>query len=157
MTDEKQILRTHGDSVRIEVIGRPRTKGSMRPVHVKVKPGVCRVALTESGEYSKPWKDEMIRAIRAQCAIGRTGWPVIVDATFRFERLSSTDADLDWPTREKGAYAHGDVDKLVRNALDALTQSGLIQDDALVVGGSSIKRFCTDGELPGVTLLVSVA
>lgn len=141
----------------IDVVGRPMTKGSMRPVHVKVKPGVCRVALTESGEYSKPWKNEMIRAIRAQAEIRRDAGPVFVDTEFRFERLAASDQRMDWPTREKGTYAHGDVDKLQRNVLDALTQAGLILDDALVVGGVALKRFCNEGEAPGVTIVVRPA
>ena len=143
--------------VRIEVIGRPRTKGSLAPVHVRVAPGKCRVTLKESGKYSVAWKDEMIRAVREQCEIGRYPHPVVVDTFFRFERLCLPDQAMPWPTREKGEFAHGDEDKLRRNALDALTQSGLILDDALVIGGSAPKRWCENGEKPGVIIKVRAA
>lgn len=152
----KQIL-SESSSVRIEVIGRPRTKGSLVPVHVRVAPGRCRVSLKESGEYSVPWKNEMIRAIRSACEVSRFDGAVVVDTFFRFERLCEPDAVLPWPTREKGTYAHGDEDKLRRNALDALTQSGLILDDALVMDGRSPKRWCLPGERPGVIIVVRAA
>lgn len=140
--------------VRIEVIGRPRTKGSLIPQHVRVAPGKCRVTLKESGEYSVAWKNEMIRAVRVACEIGRYPHPVVVDTFFRFERLCLPDQSMPWPTREKGEFAHGDEDKLRRNALDALTQSGLIFDDALVIGGRTLKRWCGVGEAPGVVIKV---
>lgn len=147
---EKQSLAD--GSVRIEVIGRPRTKGSLVPEHKKIAPGKCRVTLKESGEYSVPWKNEMIRAIRNQCTVNRYPHAVVVDTFFRFERLCLPDQAMPWPTREKGEYAHGDEDKLRRNALDALTQSGLIFDDALVIGGRPYKRWCRNGEKPGVII-----
>ena len=149
----KQAL-TNESSVRIEVIGRPRTKGSLIPDHVKLGGGRCRVSLKESGEYSAPWKREMIRAIRASCEVSRFEGAVAVDTFFRFERLCLPDRTMDWPTRAEGTYAHGDEDKLRRNVLDALTQSGLIRDDALVIGGSTLKRWCQPGEQPGVTIIV---
>lgn len=144
-------------AVSIEAFGRPRTKGSLKPVHVKLGPGRCRVSLTESGEYAAAWKNTMIRAIREQCVIGRFAGAVQVDTFFRFERLCRPDFDLPWPTRSAGEYAHGDEDKLRRNALDALTQSGLILDDALVIGGSTLKRWCDTGEQAGVIIAVRVA
>lgn len=152
----KQIL-SESSSVRIEVIGRPRTKGSLVPDHVKIAPSRCRVSLKESGEYSVPWKREMIRAIRGTCEVMRYPGAVVVDTFFRFERLCAPDFDMPWPTREKGEFAHGDEDKLRRNALDALTQSGLILDDALVMDGRSPKRWCLPGERPGVIIVARAA
>lgn len=150
----KQVLGANGASVMIDVSGRPRTKGSLKPVHVKMGPGKCRVSLTESGEYATPWKRTMIAAIKAACVVDRWPGPVVVDTFFRFERLCLPDQDMPWPTRAEGTYAHGDEDKLRRNALDALTQSGLILDDALVIGGSTLKRWCADDERAGVTIIV---
>jgi Holliday junction resolvase RusA-like endonuclease len=137
--------------------GRPRTKGSLKPVHVKMGAGRCRVSLTESGEYATAWKQAMIAAIRAACECVRWPGSVRVDTFFRFERLCVPDQEMPWPTREKGEYAHGDEDKLRRNALDALTQSGLILDDALVIGGEVWKRWVRDEELPGVLIVVTPA
>src|SRR4051812_43484465 len=160
--------------VRVFVPGRPRTKGSMRPVHVKMSgQGRCRVSLTESGEYSIAWKKTMIAALRAECVCA--AWPgaVVVDTFFRFDasagqerrreapRLESgidgaANPDL-WPVESAGAYAHGDEDKLRRNVLDALTQSGLIADDCLVVGGTTLKQFTQPGEEQGVLIYVRPA
>jgi Holliday junction resolvase RusA-like endonuclease len=152
-----------GGRVVIDVIGRPRTKGSLIPVHTKIAPGKCRVSLKESGEYSEAWKKTMIRAVRSQCEVARYAGAVRVDTFFRFARICLPDQSMAWPVREKGEFAHGDEDKLRRNALDALTQSGLIADDSLVVGGSTWKRYvqldesihATESE--GVTIVVSVA
>lgn len=163
---------TSESGVRVFVPGRPRTKGSMRPVHVKMGPGRCRVSLTESGEHSIAWKKTMIKALRAECLCA--AWPgaVVVDTFFRFDASAGQERkrgaalhegetwpgrpDL-WPVESAGAYAHGDEDKLRRNVLDALTQSGLIADDCLVVGGSTMKRFTMAGEEQGVVIDVRPA
>jgi Holliday junction resolvase RusA-like endonuclease len=127
--------------VSLFVPGRPRTKGSLKPVHIRMGAGRCRVSLTESGEYAAKWKQTMMAAVRAACVCERYAGAVRVDTFFRFEKLCVPDQALPWPTRETGEYAHGDEDKLRRNALDALTQSGLIFDDSLVVGGQNWKRW----------------
>lgn len=159
-----------GTGVQVFVPGRPRTKGSLKPVHIRSGAGRCRVSLTESGEYAIAWKKTMIKAIRAACACERWPGPVRVDTFFRFERLTlaetagesllkSGEDAWPWPTRETGEYAHGDEDKLRRNALDALTQSGLIFDDALVIGGQNWKRYCRldTTEPAGVLIVVTPA
>lgn len=162
MSDEssKQVLGVSwlGAPIRIEVFGRPRTKGSLRPIHMKIGPGRCRVSLTEDGEYSTPWKNEMIRAIRNQCEMTRYAGPVVIDCYFRFEKLASQvrRGEL-WPVAKSGATAHGDEDKLRRNVLDALVQAGLILDDCLSVGGQTFKRYADVGERPGVLIKVQPA
>lgn len=146
-----------GGGVRIEAIGRPRTKGSLKPIHTKLGNGRCKVVLTESGEYSAAWKREVIRAIRAQCEVTRYAAAVVVDRSFRFERLCVPDETLPWPTRVSGEWAHGDSDKLSRLVLDSLTQSGLLADDSNVVGGVEGKRWCRPGEPAGVIVKVRPA
>lgn len=155
----KQVLSAGGAGVKLFVSGRPRTKGSLKPVHRKVGPGRCAVALTEDGRYSEPWKRAMIAGIRAQCAIGKFPGAVVVDLFFRFDRLCAPDDAMPWPTREQGEFAHGDEDKLRRNALDALTQSGLLADDSLSVGGANWKRWTRPeaGEQCGVLIRVRAA
>jgi hypothetical protein len=114
----------------------------------------------------------MIKALRLACEC--RAWPgaVLVDTFFRFDASAGQERkrgaalregeiwpghpDL-WPVESAGAYAHGDEDKLRRNVLDALTQSGLIADDALVVGGSTLKRFTMPGEVQGVDIRVRPA
>jgi hypothetical protein len=144
-------------SVRIDVAGRPRTKGSLVPVHQRASAGTCRVSLKESGEYSVAWKHEMVRAIRGACRVERFPGEVVVDTFFRFEKLCLPDQDMAWPTRVSGEFAHGDEDKLRRNVLDALTQSGLILDDSNVVGGQCWKRWAMADESAGVLIRVHPA
>ncbi len=153
------------------VPGRPRTKGSLKPMHTPGRGGrKCRVGLTEDHALSTPWKNTMIKAIR----LAMRGTPdgavvspvapyveaVEVHAFYRFEQERSVAArtlgqvvpshDTPWPTDGE----IGDEDKLRRNVLDALTQSGLIADDRLVIGGSNWKRWCEPGEQSGVQIVV---
>lgn len=152
----KQHLGVNGSRVRVDVSGRPRTKGSMAPKHIKVAPGICKVALTESGKYSAPWKRAMIAAVRAACVVERYPGAVVIDCFFRFDRLCAPDSSLDWPTREGGEYGHGDEDKLRRNVLDALVQAGLILDDSLSAGGLTWKRWARPEAGEGCGVLIKV-
>jgi Holliday junction resolvase RusA-like endonuclease len=147
-----------GDSgVRVWVPGRSRTKGSLKPVHQRGMAGKpCKVWLREDGEYSEGWKRRMIDWIRAACECRQYAGPVEVHAFFRFEPsaegpgLTRDQVDTPWPTGRQ----YGDEDKLRRNLLDALTQSALLADDSLVVGGQTWKRFCREGEEAGVMFVV---
>lgn len=139
-----------GGPVTIWVPGRARTKGSLKPVHIRTGAGQCKVVLREDGEFSVAWKRAMIAAIRAQALCARWPHAVRVDLTFVFEREGGDVSP--WPT----GHQYGDVDKLERNALDALTQSGLIFDDALVVDGTRRKMFADiDWPEPGVHITVA--
>jgi Holliday junction resolvase RusA-like endonuclease len=116
------------------------------------------VGLTEDGEFSKPWKEHMMRAIIASCRVERFEGAVIVETFFRFERLASEERCGDpWPIKPPGPTAQGDWDKLTRNVGDALTQSGLIRDDCLVIGGPSYKRFTLPGEAASALIKVRPA
>ncbi len=102
----------------------------------------------------------MIAAIREQVVCERWPDPVEVHSFFRFE-IEAVTGETDtpgvdgtsWPTR----HQYGDEDKLRRNLLDALTQSALIFDDALVVGGQNWKRWVREGEQAGVVFVVRAA
>ena len=131
------------------VDGRPRTKGSLEPVHIRTGAGKCRVSLKDN-PLSVAWKNRMIAVIRRDIVCLKYVGPVIVDATFVFEREAAAHAEARWPT----ARQYGDEDKLRRNLLDALSQSGLLADDSQVIGGETWKRFATAGEEAGVTFVV---
>jgi Holliday junction resolvase RusA-like endonuclease len=47
-----------------------------------------------------------------------------------------------------------DSDKLLRAVLDGLTEAGVWRDDGQVVQGTFIKRYCLDGEPPGIQVEV---
>lgn len=153
MSGDEAMQSLAGDGgVRVWCPGRPRTKGSMKPAHQRGHGGrPCKVWLREDGEFSVAWKKAMIAAVRAQAVCDRWPGAVIVDTTFLFDREGGDDTH--WPT----GHGYGDVDKLQRNVLDALTQSALLADDALVVGGRSIKRFVMLGESAGVLITVRKA
>jgi hypothetical protein len=160
---------------RLFVAGRPRTKGSLKPIHIRGGKGrPCRVSLTEDHEQATVWKKTMIAAIAPLARVPRRpqwDWPyaapVEVHAFYRFEREQSQTMaaraaagdvpvpshDTDWPT----AMDIGDEDKLRRNLLDALVQSRLLADDRLVVGGMNYKRWCLPSEQPGVAFVVVAA
>ncbi len=157
------------------VPGRPRTKGSLKPMHVRGSGGrPCKVGLTEDHALSTPWKNTMIKAIRKARVVApmTSALPnepytdaVEVHAFYLFERQLSVAKRgagvgaiipshlTPWPTDDK----IGDEDKLRRNVLDALTQSGLIVDDRLVIGGMNYKRWCEPGEQSGVLIVVQPA
>lgn len=137
--------------VTIFVAGRPRTKGSMLPERAAGN----RVHMKESGVYSVAWKRTMILGIWEQCGITplrRKGkiygfdpepyaGAVYVDGLFLFARERSVAVTAEdgqvWESHDTPFPTAGDIgdeDKLRRNLLDALTQSGLIKDDRFVVG-----------------------
>ena len=138
------------------VPGRARTKGSLEPKPTRAKGGIIVVNMVESVKLSVPWKNKIINTICRQ-----EGWappkvvrqrgqkpryvvdheplfpgPIEVRWEARFEREHNEGPD-DWPV----LISYGDKDKLERNVLDALTQSGLIADDRMVVSGTGRKRF----------------
>jgi hypothetical protein len=170
--------------VTIFVAGRPRTKGSLTPQVSRGKGGATRVHLVETGEHSVAWKRTMIRGIWEQCGITplRRGakiagfdpepyaGAVYVDGLFLFERERSVAVKRDgevWESHDTPFPTAGDIgdeDKLRRNLLDALTQSGLIKDDRFVIGPSAAgmngKRWtdwASKGSLPGVHISVYAA
>jgi len=114
-------------SVTYTVEGTPRPKGS-------------RVSgFTKSGRpYSResnPRASEWLKTARAHLSEQHDGGPLVppyhVVLTFFFEEPKSKPT---WPRS-------GDVDKYSRNALDALTQAGAIEDDRHVIELSAIKRY----------------
>ncbi len=142
------------------VEGRARTKGSLTPQPGYGKGGRKVIHMVDS-EQSTAWLKTMVREIRKQCGIvpaaegrkivGFTPAPydgaVSVHATFYFEREDKPSHQTPFPT----SIDIGDIDKLLRNLLDALTYSGLIKDDRLVVTSHPSKRWTGfDRNLPGV-------
>ncbi len=142
--------------VTIFVAGRPRTKGSLTPQVSRGAGGKTRVHLVETGAHSVAWKRTMVRGIWEQCGITplRRGTKIVgfdpepyegavyVDGLFLFERERSVAVKRDgevWESHDTPFPTAGDIgdeDKLRRNLLDALTQSGLIKDDRFVIGPS---------------------
>lgn len=122
------------------VPGRPKTKGSLTVVN-------GRRGIASDTPASKRWRALMAYAIGIemgfQCKGGPLVGPVVIVAVFHL------------PVRDAAAGRVGDLDKLARNLLDALTDAGVYGDDVQVT------RLIVDkveaGERgPGVDLRVLV-
>lgn len=142
--------------------GRPRTKGSLKVI----TPRGRRPILTEDHAYSKPWRKTIKQAIQVQIPdVLRADYepisvPICVTARFYFARLGPSARALGWPTVNGGANANGDLDKLLRNLLDAMKDARLISDDSIVVEIRSSKRWavdCPPCQPPGIAVLVAEA
>lgn len=110
--------------VEFEVIGMPAPQGSKRHVGHGV--------MVESSKANKPWRAAVAAAARDVATdVGQFTGPLSLSIEFRFPMPKSRRAAV-------RAAGHGwkttapDLDKLVRSVGDALTESGLIGDDALV-------------------------
>ncbi|NUO96782.1 MAG: RusA family crossover junction endodeoxyribonuclease [Nonomuraea sp.] len=117
--------------------------------------------LLESSKKVKPWRSD-VKAAAEAALIASDTWdhcnPSAVDVTvtFLFQRPKShyrTGARAD-QLRDDAPYyvtsrAAGDLDKLLRSSLDALTAAGVIADDSLVVTIIANKRYTRRNERPG--------
>lgn len=117
----------------ITVQGRPAPQGSKRHVGHGV--------LIESSKRVKPWRE----AVKEACYTALAGkpppkmdGPVYVDITFYFERPKSAKKIVVLPTTR----STGDLDKLLRSTFDALTDAGIIMDDARIASLFARKSFC---------------
>lgn len=117
------------------VPGHPKTKGSM------VQQGHRMV---QSVEGSEEWALKITRAVRQLLAIHPTPYVGAVMVSLAFW-LPVADA-----TQDKC----GDVDKLLRNVLDALTKARVYGDDVQVTHATSFKYPVGAGgvEQPGVLI-----
>lgn len=136
-------------------LGRPRTKGSLRAYCVKNARHTIRYE--EQTKDSSLWRARMAKWAQVSMLDlhGRiVKWPgaVAVEATFYFEREDVESHRTPFPTD----IHLGDVDKLTRNLLDALTDAQVIVDDSLVADIVIRKRWCPVGAEPGVTCRVSI-
>lgn len=142
--------------------GRPRTKGSLK-VHC-LQNARHTVRVEEETKDSKHFR--RVVAVAAQKhmmsvngGLWNIGDPVGVRLLFTFPRTESVNGgawpshDTPWPT----AITLGDVDKLARNVLDALTDAHMIEDDRLVVELFVQKRWVDDGASAGVLIRVTEA
>lgn len=134
---------TPGVGVQFRVAGRPVTQGSKNAFVVQPKDGKPRAVVVDDDKASlKPWRE----AVRST-ALEHLGdaWqpypgPVHVQLVFALPKpASAPKTRRTWPI---GARS-GDVDKLARACLDALTDAGCWRDDAQVV------RLLIDKDYPG--------
>ena len=130
--------------ISFRVIGEPQTQGSKRAF---AKNGRAWVVET-GGAKHKSWREAV--ASEARAALGGapllTG-PLEITLVFALPRpASAPKRRRTWPI---GARS-GDVDKLARAVLDAITGT-IARDDAQVIGLEVSKDY---GDPPGVTVLI---
>ena len=109
-----------------------------------------RYGMFESSKRVGPWRDVVTEAAKVALAglDGPLAPPYRLDVWFYITRPNSTRATH--PVAPK----IGDLDKLVRAVGDALTKSGLIEDDRFIVNIYADKRWAgADG--PGAVIRVS--
>lgn len=128
--------------------GQPKTKGSMT--------ARANGSMYENVEGSSRWKATMRSVLEQTIAKSpgfravEAGRPVRVDLTAFMARPSGETGSPAFPC----AGRIGDLDKLVRNALDAGTEAGVWADDVQVTDfGQTRKRWATERG-PGIQLIV---
>ena len=87
---------------------------------------------------------------------GPSDGSVLLTIEFRFPRPSGHFGKRGLrPSAPPTMFRRPDLDKLVRAILDALTDAGAFRDDAQVDEIRARKRYCTDGESPGVKVVIA--
>ncbi len=127
-------------SVEFEVRGMPGPQGSKRHVGHGV--------MIESSKKVAPWREavkyaalEVRQKLKAAGARNVCEGPVEVSLTFTLPKpKSAPKRTRTYPSKKP------DLDKLIRSTFDALTQVGLIEDDARVIGTHAWKVFPGEGE-----------
>ncbi len=131
--------------ISFRVDGIPAPKGSTRAFVVK-----GRAIVTEANARTRPWS-ALVRDA-AQSATGGTivaprGVSVRLEAVFTLPRPASLPKKVLYPAKKP------DLDKCLRNALDALT--GVVwHDDSQVVEITARKRYAAHTERPGVDITI---
>ncbi len=110
----------------------------------------------QNSKTQKSWRQDVIAAavqMREACGMETLDGPVQLFIEFRLPRPASVKiAKRPFPAVKP------DIDKLIRNTLDGLTQAGVYRDDAQVVNLSVQKLYATDepGGGPGAVIHVAL-
>ena len=122
--------------------GTPGAKGSKRHV------GGGR--MIEMSKKVKPWERAVVAALSTRTFPKFLG-AAVVELEFRFIRPANQGKKLlpCWSKRD------GDVDKLARSTLDALTAAGVWRDDSQVVRLVVDRCYCSAGEVPGCLIRIT--
>ena len=139
--------------MRFEVIGLPVAQGSMRAFAMKNG----RYALTATNAKTlKPWRLEVKQAAAAALnGDGPFATRVRLDVEFRFPRPGGHFGKRGLrPSAPSWMFRRPDLDKLIRAVLDALTDAGVLRDDAQVDEIHARKRYCDADGSPGVEVTV---
>jgi Holliday junction resolvase RusA-like endonuclease len=125
----------------IWVPGRPKTKGSMEVVNGRR--GVLRESVAGSARWRALLAYEPRKIVKQSPEMYPLVGPVAVDLLFVL------------PVVDVASGRCGDIDKLVRNVLDALKDAGVYSDDVQVTGVVAEKAAASDLLAPGVRVKVT--
>lgn len=146
-----------GETIEIRVIGMPGPQGSKKLVG---RDGKGRGILVESSKKVKPWREAVKWAAHEYFLRDHPGdettlyGPVSVEMIFTWPKpASAPKRRVTFPDRNP------DIDKLCRSTLDALTQSGVIEDDARVIRLVASKVYPNEGKdalpVPGAVIRIT--
>ena len=141
------------NSFTFTVLGKPAPQGSKRHIGKGV--------MVESSDRVKPWRLDV-----KHTALGLLphDWyaildkPMAVTATFVFARPKNhfrTNGQLKPAAPKHCTSRVGDVDKLSRSILDALSEGVIFNDDAQVVSLIASRRYANDSEQPCAIITVT--
>ena len=140
-----------------EVLGLPQPQGSARAF---VNPRTGRPIITSDNKNLKPWRQD-VREVAHLCWGGRPAHAgaIWLGLLFRFPRPASHfGAHGLRPSAPASMTVRPDLDKLVRAVQDALRDAGVYRDDAQVTFlDQCFKRYCLEGEAPGVLIEIRPA
>ena len=140
--------------VDIVVHGVPAPQGSKKGGY-SAKTGKTFV-YDQNSKTQKSWRQDVIAAavsVREDFSLETLDGPIEIFLDFRLPRPASVKI-----SKRPFPAVKPDIDKLIRNTLDGLTQAGIYRDDAQVINMSSSKRYATDDPQgsPGVTIRVGL-
>lgn len=141
-------------SIDIVVHGTPAPQGSKRG-GFSAKTGKTFV-YEQNSKTQKSWRQDVIAAavqLREAQALETLDGPIHITVMFRLPRPASVNI-----RRRPYPCVKPDMDKLLRNTLDGLTQAGIYRDDAQIIKIFAEKRYATDdpGGSPGATVRVGL-
>lgn len=122
----------------VTVYGLPQPQGSARGFVAPPKPGGtgrARAIITSANRNLGPWRSAIAQAVLGVHTGAPFTNPVSVDLTFTLPRPKSA------PKSRTRPHVRPDLDKLVRGALDAITDAGAWRDDAQVVSIRAMKTY----------------
>jgi Holliday junction resolvase RusA-like endonuclease len=128
------------------VHGKPIQQGSKNGAVTKTG----RVVIYETNDPpQKSWRRTLVEMAREHCRDGPLDGPLAVWIEFRMPRPQNN-------RRGHWASKKPDIDKLARNVLDALTDSGLIVDDARICR-LNVEKTLSDPTDPWVGAVITVS
>jgi crossover junction endodeoxyribonuclease RusA len=128
------------------VVGTPAQQGTKVPMHHRSTGKI--VMFEQNAPAQKSWRKAVVEVAREHTDDALLDGPVCVWIEFHLKRPKVK-------KRQHWAPSRPDIDKLARNVLDALTDSGLIRDDAQVCRLNVEKRYADTAD-PWTGAVVSV-